>query len=276
MQYFRGLRAFGGIHVGMSFNTICNLKCPYCMSHREPVMVSTHPLPVFLRVIDDVMRYHGKVRFMILGGEPTLYPHLGRIIDHMTSYGNCDLIELYTNGTHQIKVDSAKLVVIFSCHPVALDHAGLTEAFITNVNQYRGHKIVQASMLQTGRNMALLDQIIPKLDPCEIVPNYIHHHDATEAHRFDHPLDAVVLYEHNGSLVDYIKARKNFKDWSCMQAGFTIERNLDVTCGCAGLIGNLGTNRSLFADLEVPVIKCQHDVCHGSCLMELPKYAAKD
>lgn len=278
---FRGFRYHDGndgIMVGVYLNEICNLECPYCMTgHIRHPSIGIKLADIF-SIIDLILLYRGTVRFMILGGEPTLYPHLESVITHMARAGNCGGIELYTNGTHKVDIIDAKLLVVFSCHPIALARAHLTDDFIRNVNEYHGRKMVQAQMLQTRHNLDLLDGVLSRIDACEIVPNYIHHDDVTEPHRYNHVLDAVPMYTHDGLSVSYVNAMSQFKGWMCQQTGFVVCPDMNVTNGCRGVIGNLRDDPQLFAGIDVDdmVIKCARDMCPSSCLMRQPKYVIEN
>jgi radical SAM protein with 4Fe4S-binding SPASM domain len=80
----------------IEFSLRCNFKCPYCYV----------PKPDYFRdelTIDEIQdvilqaKALGARKIIILGGEPTIYPHLNQMIQFIRSL---DLeVELFTNGT---------------------------------------------------------------------------------------------------------------------------------------------------------------------------------
>ena len=78
----------------IEFNTECNFNCIYCYASNEP---AKNPLSgeEFRQVIVEAVAL-GVRTMVILGGEPTLYPHLLNKIRFMREQGL--RVELFTNG----------------------------------------------------------------------------------------------------------------------------------------------------------------------------------
>ena len=61
----------------------CNLKCPTCFAESSPALASVAPLHAVLASIDArLARENGRIDVLMLsGGEPTLYPQLGELLE---------------------------------------------------------------------------------------------------------------------------------------------------------------------------------------------------
>lgn len=265
---FRCIDDYKGITVCISLNTICNLKCPYCFAKTDKPSVSTFTLDEVKFIVDSITRYQ-QVTFLILGGEPTLYPRLGDAINIMGACERCYAVELYTNGSVDIKAQHPKLRVVFSMHPTELLRLGKIDDFIKRVNRYDGKAIVQASLLQTTKAVRVAEDIVARVNK-RVVPNYIHYDEVTERHKISSALDDIPLYLADGIPVSYKQAQKVFTGYKCSTVGFTIRTNFDVHQGCVGVIGNLKTSPDLFKGVNLSQT-CTKPVCPSSCLMQMPK-----
>lgn len=84
----------------------CNFRCPYCYVPEDDYYENE----LSVTEIKDTIRQAqelGAGKIIILGGEPTIYPHLGDLIAFMASRGLT--IEMFTNGTG-ITADLARLL----------------------------------------------------------------------------------------------------------------------------------------------------------------------
>ena len=65
----------------------CNLKCPTCFAESSPARASVAPLEQVLASIDTRLSREGQRIdvLMLSGGEPTLYPWLGELLDEVTA-----------------------------------------------------------------------------------------------------------------------------------------------------------------------------------------------
>src|SRR5689334_802334 len=85
----------GLLSMELEFSLACNFRCPYCYTS---VLPNQQNLSVeeFKDAILQAVEL-GARRFVILGGEPMVYPHLREMIDFMRER-NLE-IEMFTNGT---------------------------------------------------------------------------------------------------------------------------------------------------------------------------------
>lgn len=268
IKNFKCIDDYKGIVVCISLNTICNFKCPYCFAKTHIPAVSTFTIDEIGSIIDSITKYH-QVTFIILGGEPTLYPRLNEVVNMMGNNDRCYAVELYTNGSVDIRARHPKLRVMFSMHPTELLRLGKVDEFINRVNSYDGQAVVQASLLQTTKAVRMAEAIASKINK-RVVPNYIHYDEITEQLRIPSPLDDVPMYLADGVPVSYKDAQKCFAGYKCSVVGFTISPNFDVHQGCVGLIGNLKENADLFEDVTLSQV-CDMPTCRSSCLMQLHK-----
>ncbi|MDR2998857.1 MAG: radical SAM protein, partial [Microbacterium sp.] len=65
----------------------CNLKCPTCFAESSPAMAATAPLAEVLASVDAKLgRENDRIDVLMLsGGEPTLYPWLEQLIEHLVA-----------------------------------------------------------------------------------------------------------------------------------------------------------------------------------------------
>jgi len=65
----------------------CNLRCPTCFTESAPALSSVAPLAAVLANIDARLeRENGRLDVLMLsGGEPTLFPHLERLLEEVVS-----------------------------------------------------------------------------------------------------------------------------------------------------------------------------------------------
>lgn len=87
------------LHVDWTVNSICNYKCSYCFSPEKPKQEKYYPERI-TRTIDNILFLKRPFySFRILGGEPTLFPHFGLIVEQIFSRTNKAGILTITNGS---------------------------------------------------------------------------------------------------------------------------------------------------------------------------------
>jgi radical SAM protein with 4Fe4S-binding SPASM domain len=80
----------------IEFSLRCNFRCPYCYVPRHPD-VSQELRRSEIRDVILQAAALGARKIIILGGEPTIYPHILEMIDFIRSHG-LD-VEMFTNGS---------------------------------------------------------------------------------------------------------------------------------------------------------------------------------
>jgi radical SAM protein with 4Fe4S-binding SPASM domain len=86
----------GLLSMEIEFSLRCNYRCPYCYVPRSPDVSQE----LTRREIKDVIRQAealGARKIIILGGEPSIYPHLLEMIDFIRGRGMT--VEMFTNGS---------------------------------------------------------------------------------------------------------------------------------------------------------------------------------
>jgi len=86
----------GLLSMEIEFSLRCNYRCPYCYVPRNPDVSQE----LSRSEIKDVIRQAralGARKIIILGGEPSIYPHLVEMIDFIRGLGMA--VEMFTNGS---------------------------------------------------------------------------------------------------------------------------------------------------------------------------------
>ena len=86
----------GLLSMEIEFSRRCNYRCPYCYVPRNPDLARE----LSRGEIKDLMRQAkalGARKIIILGGEPSIYPHLLEMIDFIRDRGMA--VEMFTNGS---------------------------------------------------------------------------------------------------------------------------------------------------------------------------------
>jgi|TARA_B110000259_G_C14033163_1_gene407728 MoaA/NifB/PqqE/SkfB family radical SAM enzyme len=100
---------FNFLYVDLTYD--CNMECEFCYNP-----VRTYGMLDIEWFEDVCARLPHPVSFRLLGGEPTLYPHLGRALDACTKYGHQAAV--VTNGLRLSSMSFAKkLKVILDRNP---------------------------------------------------------------------------------------------------------------------------------------------------------------
>ena len=75
----------------------CNLKCVHCYAAAGDALPSELTTPEWLEVIDQYSQIAQSGEVTISGGEPTLHPELGVLLESVANHGHRSV--LFTNGT---------------------------------------------------------------------------------------------------------------------------------------------------------------------------------
>ena len=86
----------GLLSMEIEFSLRCNYRCPYCYVPRSPDLSDELDRSEIKDVIRQA-RALGARKIIILGGEPSIYPHLLEMIDHIIGQGMT--VEMFTNGS---------------------------------------------------------------------------------------------------------------------------------------------------------------------------------
>lgn len=95
---------------------LCNQKCPYCFQKQN----ATHARIPSFAMIKNILKNISEIsecEITLMGGEPSLSPHLRHILSELDRMRNVKKIEVYTNGTNYIPLISSKQIITLSFHP---------------------------------------------------------------------------------------------------------------------------------------------------------------
>lgn len=92
--------------VTLVINQRCSLKCKYCTSYMNEYDVKERIDFPLSRICEDIDVFFNTVdtvgTITVMGGEPFMHPHIGKIIKHLCSKKNFGLISIATSGTYPI------------------------------------------------------------------------------------------------------------------------------------------------------------------------------
>jgi radical SAM protein with 4Fe4S-binding SPASM domain len=80
----------------IEFSLRCNFRCPYCYAPRED-RLRDELTPEEIRAAVLQAKALGAVKIIVLGGEPSIYPHTPELIRFMRTNGLT--VEMFTNGS---------------------------------------------------------------------------------------------------------------------------------------------------------------------------------
>lgn len=111
-------------HIKITWNLIsfCNFHCPYCLdkNSKRNIYYQTEDQVKF--AIDNLLSMpFNSFEFYLLGGEPTLYPHLDLVINLLLKSNKVKRIYIMTNGSNNFSPPSdSRLITIVSVHPLSI------------------------------------------------------------------------------------------------------------------------------------------------------------
>ena len=113
-------KLFGGKVIAIKPTMRCNLKCPYCAVNMAKGRAPLYSQKRYSFWIDVINREKPKL-VVISGGEPTLYPHLHKIVNYCIK--KRILVQLVTNLTTTYELSkitpSWRVILLSTYHPAA-------------------------------------------------------------------------------------------------------------------------------------------------------------
>ena len=130
----------------IEFSRMCNFRCSYCYVPTKSQLNNELSRAEIKDVILQA-RDMGAGKIIILGGEPTIYPHIQEMIEFISSLGL--VIEIFTNGTG---IDS-RIAALFASHRVrvALKRNSRDKAIQDKLAGKTGAATIIASALENLR-----------------------------------------------------------------------------------------------------------------------------
>jgi organic radical activating enzyme len=105
------------LNIHWIINTICNYKCEYCYAREdEENWNKLSNKKIIELVLDNLRNMTEYFNITILGGEPTLHPHINYILEQLNDIPNLKNIYLITNGSKKV-INVEKLQLNVTYHP---------------------------------------------------------------------------------------------------------------------------------------------------------------
>ena len=261
MNVFSEIQHYRHLDIEVEVTTLCNFKCPYCCAKTESrKFISKSDIS---KLLDFISPLPLPVTVCITGGEPALYPHLKYLVSELDKAPQVDVIEIYTNASKPLKVESPKLHLLCTWHPKFT----LKEVYYANLLKYKGCveavPLVMPKYSYTGLQEFCSKHGIP------VQYEYLRTADKTLLSKS--PFKAQARYQLNGrklSLEDVLKGFDRFKGWWCEQSLLTIDTQGNVR-NCLGQVGNIFQGRFKY---EVHEVQCPKERCGIDCFLGTLKH----
>jgi organic radical activating enzyme len=272
---------------------VCNYKCSYCGAgfgsdlHR-PVsnfFKSEHQQNVYIDVLKRLnMRYLKDYEVTLLGGEPTLHPHLFEILRTLETYTECKKIRLVTNLTKPIsyfdqidQLNCNKLLVTPSIHFEYYREITLTKCL--QMKQEHDYDIMPIIMLHDKEKywddmLHFMDICIENNleyeavfieDMCGYTANYTDtfygtfadylNNNFTETYKFTTTRGTLQLTREQINRNDL----KRFKGWNCTPQMWCIESDGSIVNDCTGEYMHI-TGKNVNKKVKCPLDCCNCDI----------------
>ena len=119
------IQALKDKHLKITWNLIsfCNFHCPYCLDLNSPRMINYQSEDEVNFAISNLLELpFNSFEFYLLGGEPTLYPHLEMIVNKLLNDVRVKRVYIMTNGSNDVELpNNERLFVVTSVHPLSVD-----------------------------------------------------------------------------------------------------------------------------------------------------------
>lgn len=148
---------------------ICNYKCSYCYARANETFNQIATKNELDNIIKNLEKIDKRISISILGGEPSLHPHLEYFIDNLRKLKNLNRIIIITNGEKRLKesiVDKIDAVIV-SYHT---EYAELSK-FLETVVYYSNKIDVCVNAVYLRKYDELLESLYKKLKEHNIVFN---------------------------------------------------------------------------------------------------------
>lgn len=248
----------------------CNYSCAYCCSrHSKQRHNSELNLDDFKDVLNVIKSYDKSVCFAILGGEPTLYKGLMKLILMVSEVSQIEEIELYSNGTNDLsKYLLPKVIPIVSIHTKYFKK--YEERILENIKPLRDIKHRIKIMVEGDKN--LLEYIFDKLRGYNVYADYIEDidTDTIEVKSIKVPeLEERKVIDFNGkmmSMFQYLRFIKLLKNRTCYPREIEIFPDLSsrTCCDLARSSGSKEDFKRVYAEFikSLRTIECDRRCCY--------------
>lgn len=254
----RSYESNGLTSISITVIDFCQLKCEYCFqSSKTASFLSKKKLDI---ILNQIKKINQKMEIIIMGGEPTLYPHLNYMIDELYKIDNVKEISIFTNGLKSIKNLSfnhkIRLTFSYHCTQNNKDYIIKNLEFLKkhNINIYYDVNV----MMVPKRKINISD--FKKF--CPVKPLYIEtKHGTIYCNSCDelYNLKAVDYDGEQLTLEQYSLKPKRYKGRKC----FINEYHIELDLSCINSCYKKEVNIYDFAEYvnQIPYILCERDEC---------------
>lgn len=247
--------------VDLYLSAKCNYDCWYCYLKHYNYNDKTYlNLNQYKRIIDLIRLSKYKINLCLLGGEPTLYKDLQKLIDYSQQIG-IEQIEIFTNGTQNLSkyklYNNSRFVI--SIHAVYFNKN--KDIIIKNLNYLKSNNINYQLKIMMDKNYNDFLSIYNQLKQFNPIADYIHlKNDIFDIGDKQLEIENKKVYYYNDkqySFYDILKNKYNKSDkLYCFQNEVSIRNNGLIEPFCANYTDNINTNPLFFKNYKFKFRKC--------------------
>lgn len=236
----------------------CQLKCEYCFQFSKTMSFLTkEKLNV---ILNQLKKINQKMEIIIMGGEPTLYPHLNYMLDELNTIENVKEILIFTNGIKLLdKVHfNSKVRLTFSYHYTQNNKNNI-------INNLKYLNKINAPIYYDVNIMMVPNKKIDVSEFkkfCNVKPLYIETKHGTIYCNSCDELFGLKEIDYDGEQLtypEYIQKSRNFKGRKCFTNEYTIELDLNSENVCLKETVQI-ENFANYVN-EHPFILCPFEMC---------------
>lgn len=118
----------------------CNLRCEYCFANgfvNQDMQSSDISISSFREILDFILQDGSINRIGIIGGEPTLHPRFGDLLEILLNDNRLEGVTIYTNGIklrqYMSELENKKFHLLINCNDIRNNSSQYHE-FLDSVN----------------------------------------------------------------------------------------------------------------------------------------------
>lgn len=278
------------LHFSWFFVNWCNYNCSYCYAHDQMVeRFDKETSPSKHRVVlQRLGMMNIPFTIELVGGEPTLHPHIVEVVSLLSGMEHCKNIELVTNLSRPLlffekfNKPNDKLSIVASYHPEYHNEEFIAKAKV--MSEWGIDFSVDVSIPDDPSLWNQVEQVIEELEGDGVeccftflyanshwTPNYPDGVYDRFLARFKDQVD--VEYEFDDGTVRRIreeeileKGYNRFNGYKCTPMMYTIDTNGDITNTCTGrTLPLMITEQNSKVEETCPVEQCTCDVMFNYC-----------
>lgn len=269
------------IDVSLYITTLCQYHCPYCYARYDYKDEWNRLMDdsIINAIYNGIKNNQEKFCISLLGGEPTLYPNLERVIRKFHDLDNVLKIELFTNSKQKINYEYPKLWINASFHPTEEPTGKL---ILDNIKNYPKERVT-ISLLMLKKYKKELQEFYLKCKELGITNYDVTYITSNKSGKTTFITDIIPELEHQKmyirdnkelTLLDVFNGNNCFKNWNCELNDIDISVTGEITIPCTNETYVLNTHeiQEYFKRLKYRTIKCKYDKCDNPCWINAPKY----